>query len=135
MVGAQFPKAGVQVLQGLFLRSRVGLAGKNQRVAFRFERGAHHAFIVSALISTSRVEVGDADIGGPLHHALIGSDHAAEANGRRFQPGLAKWAVSKFWSGGRTLRIAWGGQPGSWQNETRSKKTSPRGRCVHACSF
>ena len=45
------------------------LARKRDALALAFQRGAHHALVVAALVDAGGVEIGDADVGGALDHA------------------------------------------------------------------
>ena len=71
-----------------------GLAGDEDVVAAALERRAHHALVVAALVAARGVEVVDAEVGGALDHAVVGGDHAAEADlghleARPSEPALA----------------------------------------------
>src|ERR1022692_4924949 len=77
------------------------LARQRNALALALERGAHHALVVAALVDAGGIEIGDADVGGALDHAGVGSDHATEAHAGDFQAGLAERAVAQSRGGYR----------------------------------
>ena len=101
VVGAQRAQAGFQVLHRPGLVPGVALARDIKLLALALQRGAHHALVIAALVSARGVEVVDAQVGGLLHHASVGGDHAAESDSSGRQSGTAELLVTEPGSGRR----------------------------------
>lgn len=93
VIGTQLAETGVEVSQRGLLGAGLRLAGEYDALAPGPEDGADHALVITAAIDPGGVEVVDAQIGGPLDHARVRSDHATEADGGHLQSGPAERAV------------------------------------------
>ena len=132
VIGAQFPQAGVQVLQRAILIICRRFGGEHNLVALPFQGCADHLFVVAVLVDASSVEISDAEVGGAGNHAGVRGDHAAEAQGGNLEAGFAQGAVVELHGGigggGGGLRPKWSeftGEGGQWQSQAGRQKTAP----------
>ena len=61
----------------------------------RFSAAPTIRSLLPPMIAAGRIEIRDADVGGAFDDAAVGGDHAAEADGRDLEAGLAEGLVAE----------------------------------------
>ncbi len=143
VVGAELPKARVQIGQRALLVAGDRLGGQDDVLPLALERRADHALVVAAHVDARRVEVVDADVRGTFDDAGVGSRHAAEAHGGDLEARLPEGPVGELdrRSGrlGDRLRrpprgVRGGSQPGRGYGQPKCQKLASRTIRVHGTS-
>ena len=126
-VRAEFLQAGVEVAQGVVFRTRVGLGGEHDVLAFALESGADHPLVVAALVAAGGIEIGDPDIGGAFDDAAVRGDHTAEADRGDLEARLAQSSIAERGAGRRRFDAGVAGRSGP-RNERRKTRQATPGR-------